>query len=255
MEPSLERSDGNSRGFTLIELLVVVSIIGILGALLLPALGEARRAAIRTNCVNNEHQLYLMWSMYASDNNGKVAIQCPSGGGGWLWDVSTATRNHLVTVYGLKSNICYDPGFPRQIDMWNCPTCGGSSWGYWLMIQRVGGGTWPAMINNTYDRFVTDLAQSAPVATSASSGALPSGKMQVLLACATGRDNTSFNFATFYGSMMIPRHSPHMSGRGYPLGANVCYTDGHVEWRTFGPSWETSLRMRFIPGSTPQHWW
>jgi len=229
------------KGFTLIELLVVIAIIGILAAILLPALASGRQTALKASCANNEHQLYLVFAMYANDNKGKLSIPT-SGGGQWLWDMDRPTRDRLMTYYGLTRKICYDPSNPRQnVDqMWDYSSTY-SVWGYWLMIQRIPN-SFPNMIDTKQDQYVSDLTYPPPPPYN--------GKMQVLLADAV-LSTSSGNFGVISGGAGFPHQSTHLV-KGMPLGSNVCYTDGHVEWRNFGTP---AMTCRYAPGGSPRHFW
>ena len=90
---------GPTQAFTLIELLVVIIIIAILAALLLPALANAKDQGIRTQCVNNQHQVSLAVHMYATDNRSYLPF-CN-------WDSGTAPGQTQGWLYG--------PGAPTPV--------------------------------------------------------------------------------------------------------------------------------------------
>lgn len=94
------RFERKGLGFTLVELLVVIAIIGILVALLLPAIQAAREAARRSSCVNNLKNLSLGCANYESTHT-----KLPYGRKFNIWDTYTWTQ---VTLPFIEHQEVYD---------------------------------------------------------------------------------------------------------------------------------------------------
>ncbi len=107
--------------FTLVELLVVITIIGMLVALLIPAISVAKEHARRLQCTNNEHELGLAVMNYASNKNGTYP--------GWRNYVQTSSGQ--VTISWVTMLL---PNMERN-DLWQMVKTGGNYMGTPLKVS------------------------------------------------------------------------------------------------------------------------
>lgn len=147
MKACRRRISGARGGFTLVELLVVITIIGILIALLLPAVQSAREAARRVSCTNNQKQIALALINYHDINKSYPPGVVGGWGHSWAANIlpqleqtalaDTITWGDIGNWYDTDPvSLSLQDLARARISMFRCPSQPGATSEEWVITDR-----------------------------------------------------------------------------------------------------------------------